>query len=209
MRASAATPGRHRVYRRLLHRRMRQTSRLLKALDRVRQCSHLPYDRRDLHLRGHHGMGRARLRRGEWWRGFLPTGRVSRRSSSSRPLSPGSCHLRKILQTLWRSCAHNRPPYLARQTCCGQSPRRLVVGNEHLQEKPTLIGDASNGDPLTIKSERRLGNSRKESERLSGREREIVQGLRKNLLAALLPSPFYSRARRGAAINDADNWGSC
>ena len=55
--------------------------------------------------------------------------------------------------------------------CCGQSSRRLVVGNEHLQEKSTLTGDDSGGNPPTIKSERRLGNSRKES-RSSAKERE-------------------------------------
>ena len=54
-------------------------------------------------------------------------------------------------------------PFLACQTCCSQSPRRLVVGNERLQKKSALTGGDSDGDPPTIKSERRLGNSRKES----------------------------------------------
>ena len=48
----------------------------------------------------------------------------------------------------------------------------LIVENEHLQEKSTLIGDASDEDPPTVKSERRLSNSRKESEEFSERECE-------------------------------------
>ena len=63
------------------------------------------------------------------------------------------------------------PPYLAHQTCCGQSPHRLVVGNERLQKKSALTRGDSDGDPPTVKSERRLGNSRKES-RSSARESE-------------------------------------
>ena len=54
---------------------------------------------------------------------------------------------------------------------CGQFSRRLITENEHLQEKSTLTENTSGGDPLTVKSERRLDNSRKESGKLSERER--------------------------------------
>ena len=55
--------------------------------------------------------------------------------------------------------------------CCGQSLPHPIVGNENLQKKSALIGGISDGDPPTVKSERKLGNSRKES-RSSTREGE-------------------------------------
>ena len=127
-------------------------------------------------------MRRARFRHGGW-RGLFQAERVSRRSGDPRPLSSCSCHLRRCFEY----------PFLARQICCGQSPRRLVVGNERLQKKSTLTGGGSGGDPPTVKSERRLGNSRQElrnSTRECERERGGIQGVRKDLLA-LLPSPIY------------------
>ena len=57
-------------------------------------------------------------------------------------------------------------------TYCGQSPRRLIAGDAHLQGKSSLIGDASGGDPPMLKSERKLGNSEK-NQGLYDREREL------------------------------------
>ena len=94
--------------------------------------------------------------------------------------------------------------------CCGQSPHRPIVGVAHLQGKSSLTGDASGGDPPTVKSERRLGNSKKLGAQW-GRARERARELKS--LKALQRAYqdcclilFYSRMRYGPAINGADNW---
>ena len=102
-RSSAAAPGRHRSGRRLL----------LEAFDCIGQYGHLPYDGRNLGLRGHCRARRARLRR-RWGRGgFFPMGRAPCRPSDSRSLSSCLCHA---------------VPLPGTPICCGQSPRRLIAG---------------------------------------------------------------------------------
>ena len=97
---------------------------------------------------------------------------------------------------------------------CSQSLYRLIAEVVHLQEKFSRTGDISGGDPLTVKSERRLGNSGKSGVQLEReRERELEEACLK-LEKALFKTyqdccltPFYSRMRYGPAINGADNWG--
>ena len=114
-RASVAASGRHRVHRRLFHRWLRQLSRLLlEVFDRVCQNSHLPHDRRDLHLRGHHWMQRAGFHHGGQRRCLFSMGRVLCRSDSSRSLSSGFCHLEKFFKPYgarWLTFVGNPPSY--------------------------------------------------------------------------------------------------
>ena len=67
------------------------------------------------------------------------------------------------------------------------------------KRKSALIGGGSDGDPPTVKSEKRLGNSEKKtrsSMREGKRERGQTQEFRRDL--ALLPSPIYI-VERGVA----------
>ena len=130
-RSSAAAPGKHRTGRRLL----------LEALDCIRQYGHLPYDGRDLRLRGHCGAWRAGLRRRRWQGGLFPMGRAPRRPDDPRSLGSCLCHV--VVPPTWRA-------NLLRPIASSPDRREACT----CKRKSALTGGGSGGDPPTVKSER-------------------------------------------------------
>ena len=71
-------------------------------------------------------------------------------------------------------CLRMPAPYLARQSVAANPLVAWSLGTSACKRKSALTGDGSGGDPPTVKSERRLGNSEKKAKN-STREREGEQ----------------------------------
>ena len=83
-------------------------------------------------------------------------------------------------------------------------------GTSACKRKSALIGDGFDGDPPTVKSERRLDNSKKnqgaQRKRVRVRAREgNFEDFERNLLSTVAFPDIYSERWYGPAVGDVDN----